>query len=70
VAADLGRVLEDGPLYDLAGEMERHELGSEAAAEGLMAWIAWVEVQGFDDLVEGLRVLRGAVIVAGAFLVQ
>ncbi len=33
-------------------------------AELLMSWLEWVEVQGVDDLVEGLHRLRGAVMVA------
>ena len=44
------------------------ELGAEAAAVGLLSWFEWVEVelQGFEDLVEQLRLLRGAVMTAAA----
>ena len=55
-----------GSLHDLADEMGSFELGAEAAAAVLLSLIEWaeVEVQGFDDLLEGLRRLRGAVMVA------
>jgi len=60
-----------GPLHDPAGELERHELGAEAAAAGLLAWIEFIEVEvqeleGFEDLLDRLRLLRGAVMTAGA----
>ncbi len=34
----------------------------------LLTWLEWVEVEvrGFEDLVEGLRLLRGAVMVGGS----
>ena len=56
-----------GSLHDLADEMESFELGAEAAAAVLLSLIEWaeVEVQGFDNLVERLRLLRGAVMTAG-----
>jgi len=47
--------------------------GGKAAAAGPLPWPAWVKDDGvgrFDDLVEGLPPLRGAVIVVGAALVQ
>jgi len=58
-----------GPLHNLARELDR--LGAEAAAAGLLTWIEFVEVEvqgleGLDDLIEGLRWLRGAVMVVAA----
>ena len=49
-------------LLEDTGMMGREE------AELLMSWFDWVEVeaQGIDDLVEGLRRLRGAVMKAAA----
>ena len=45
--------------------------GAEAATAGLLSWLEWVEVelQGFDDLVEDLRRLRGAVMSVAASMV-
>jgi hypothetical protein len=53
-----------GSLHDLADGLA----GRGAGVEGLLSWLEWVEVEarGFDDLVEGLQRLRGAVMVAGA----
>ncbi len=44
----------------------------EGAAGLLLTWIEWVEieVQGFPNLVERMRRLRGAVMAAGATLVE
>ena len=34
---------------------------------GLLSWLEWVEVEGFDDdLVEGLHLIRGAVMSVAA----
>ena len=57
-----------GSLHDLVDEMRSGELGAEAAAAVLLSIIEWVEVevQGFDDLIEGLQRLHGAVMTAGA----
>ena len=60
-----------GSLHNLADEMGSFELGAEATAAGLLSWIESVEfevrgLEGFDDLVERLRQLRGAVMMAAA----
>jgi hypothetical protein len=66
----LGSAMSAETLRGLAEGMARLG-GAEAAAAGLLGWLEFVELEvrgldGFDDLVEGLRVLRGAVMVAGA----
>ena len=56
-----------GSLHDLVDGLAEFELGAEAAVEMFLTWMTFVEIElkGFDDLVEGLRRLRGAVMVAG-----
>ena len=44
-----------GSLHDLADGL------AGRGAAGLLSWLEWVEARGFEDLVEGLRLLRGAV---------
>jgi hypothetical protein len=63
----LGAVVSGETLCDLEEEMAGLG-GAEAATAGLLSLLEWVELEarGFDDLVEGLRLLRGAVMVAGA----
>ena len=56
-----------GSLHDLADEMESFELGAEAAVAMMLTWLTFVEIElkGFDDLIEQLRLLRGALVTAG-----
>ena len=56
-----------GSLHDLAYGLAEFELGAEAAVEMLLTWLQFVEVElkGFDDLLEQLHLLRGALVTAG-----
>ena len=56
-----------GSLHDLADGLTEWELGAEAAVEMMLTWMTFVEVEleGFDDLLEQLRLLRGALVTAG-----
>jgi hypothetical protein len=59
-----------GPLHDLAGALATWERGPAAAAGVLLSWFEFVafEVEGFEEcrsLMEGMRVLKGAVMAAG-----
>jgi hypothetical protein len=57
-----------GSLHDLADGLSEWELGAEAAVGLLLTWLEWVEVEvgRFPDLVERVRLLRGAVMTAGS----
>jgi hypothetical protein len=57
----------DGSLTDLADGLTEWELGAEAAVEIFLTWLQFVEVEikGFDDLIEQLHLLRGALVTAG-----
>ena len=56
-----------GALHDLADGLAEWELGAEAAVAMMLTWCEFVEVElkGFDDLLEQLRLLRGALVTAG-----
>ena len=56
-----------GSHHDLADGLAEFELGAEAAAELILTWMTFVEVElkGFDDLLEQLHLLRGALVTAG-----
>ena len=56
-----------GGLHDLADGLARFELGADAAVKMMLTWMIFVEVElrGFDDLLEQLRLLRGALVTAG-----
>ena len=56
-----------GTLHDLADGLAEFELGAEAAVTMLLTWLQFVEVElrGFDDLLEELHLLRGALVTAG-----
>ncbi len=56
-----------GSLHDLADGLAKFELGAEAAVGMLLTWCEFVEIElkGFDDLLEQLRLLRGALVTAG-----
>ena len=56
-----------GSLHDLADSLAEFELGAEAAVEIFLTWLQFVEVEikGFDDLIEQLHLLRGALVTAG-----
>ena len=56
-----------GSLHDLADGLAEWELGTEGAVAVLLTWLEFVEVEieGFDDLLEQLRLLRGALVTAG-----
>ena len=56
-----------GSMHDLADGLAEFELGTEAAVGMLLTWCEFVEVElkGFDDLLEQLRLLRGAPVTAG-----
>ena len=56
-----------GSLHDLADGLAEFELGAEAAVTTLLTWLEFVEVElkGFDDLLEQLHLLRGALVTAG-----
>jgi hypothetical protein len=56
-----------GALHDLADGLAVYELGAEAAICMFLTWLEFVEVElkGFDDLIEQLRLLRGALVTAG-----
>ena len=56
-----------GSIHDLADGLEEWELGAEAAVEMMLTWCEFVEIElkGFDDLVEQLHLLRGALVTAG-----
>jgi hypothetical protein len=60
-----------GSLHDLANGLINFELGMEAAVVNLLSWIRFVEyeIEGIEEcqrLHENLRMLRGAVMTAGA----
>jgi len=55
-----------GSLHDLTGELAEWGHGPGAAVELLLTWCEWVEVGAFPDLMERMRLLRGAVMVAGS----
>ena len=54
-------------LHDLADGLAEFELGAEAAVEMMLTWCEFVEIElkGFDDLLQQLRLLRGALVTAG-----
>ena len=56
-----------GGLHDLADGLAEYELGAEAAVAIMLTWCQFVEIElkGFDDLLEQLRLLRGALVTAG-----
>ena len=56
-----------GGLHDLANGLAEWELGAEAAVEMMLTWCEFVEIElkGFDDLLEQLHLLRGALVTAG-----
>ena len=56
-----------GSLHDLADGLAEFELGAEAAVTVLLTWFEFVEIElkGLDDLIEQLRLLRGALVTAG-----
>ena len=56
-----------GSLHDLADVLAEYELGAEAAVTMLLTWLQFVEIEleGFDDLLEQLHLLRGALVTAG-----
>ena len=56
-----------GSLHDLADGLAEWELGAEAAVGMFLTWLQFVEVElkGFDDPIEQLRLLRGALVTAG-----
>ena len=56
-----------GSLHDLADSLAECELGADAAVAMMLTLMAFVEVElkGFDDLLEQLRLLRGALVTAG-----
>ena len=56
-----------GSLHELADGLAEFELGAEAAVGMLLTWCEFVEVElkGFEDLLEQLRLLRGALVTAG-----
>ena len=57
-----------GSLHDLAGELADWGHGPGAAVELLLTWCEWVEVEvrAFPEVMERVRLLRGAVMVAGS----
>jgi len=56
-----------GSLHDLANGLAEWELGAEAVIGMFLTWCEFVEIElkGFDDLLEQLRLLRGALVTAG-----
>ena len=56
-----------GSLHDLADGLAEFELGAEAAVEMILTWMDFVEIElkGFNDLLEQLHLLRGALVTAG-----
>ena len=56
-----------GSLHYLANGLAKFELGAEAAVAMLLTWCQFVEIElkGFEDLLEQLRLLRGALVTAG-----
>ena len=56
-----------GSLHELANGLAECELGAEAAVTMLLTWLQFVEIElkGFDDLLEQLHLLRGALVTAG-----
>ena len=56
-----------GGLHDLADGLAEYELGAEAAVEMMLTLLTFVEIElkGFDDLLERLRLLRGVLVTAG-----
>jgi len=56
-----------GSLHDLVNGLAEWELGAEAAVGMMLSWMTFVEVElkGFDDLLEQLHLLRGALVTAG-----
>ena len=57
----------DESLTDLADGLTEWELGAEDAVSVLLTWLQFVEVElkGFDDPLEQLHLLRGALVTAG-----
>ena len=56
-----------GSLHDLADGLAGFELGARAAVSMMLSWCEFVEIEleGFEDLLEQLRLLRGALVTAG-----
>jgi len=56
-----------GSLHDLADGLSEWELGAEDTVSVLLTWLQFVEVElkGFDDPLEQLHLLRGALVTAG-----
>jgi len=56
-----------GSLHDLAKGLAEWEMGAEAAIGMLLTWLKFVEIElkGFEDLLEQLHLLRGALVTAG-----
>jgi len=56
-----------GSLHDLANGLAEFELGAGAAVAMMLTWCEFVEVEleGFEDLLEQLHLLRGALVTAG-----
>jgi len=56
-----------GSLHDLADGLAKFELGAGAAVGMMLTWCKFVEIEleGFEDLLEQLRLLRGALVTAG-----
>jgi len=54
-------------LHDLADGLSEWELGAEAAVGMMLTWMTFIEIElkGFDDLLEQLHLLRGALVTAG-----
>jgi len=56
-----------GSMHDLADGLAGFELGAEAAVGMFLSWLQFVEIElkGFEDLLEQLHLLRGALVTAG-----
>jgi len=61
----LGDVMPGWVMEGLEAEFGKYE-GVVEAVSGFLSWMHWVEVevQGFDDLLEGLARLKGALMAA------
>ena len=57
-----------GSLHDLAGGLSGCGLGAGRAVGMMLTWLEFVEAEvgASEDLVESLRLLRGAVMTAGS----
>ena len=66
----LGAVMAGETLRGLEEEMAALG-GAEVATAGLLSWLDWVEVElrGFEELVEDLRMSRGAVMAVATSMV-